>query len=141
MHIIVFFFFLRNNYNMLLISQFEPFLLRPPNTLCMEICQFSYNNFGCTLLYWLNGCHGICEFLRRWKLLIWMITLAEQGSQYIYIYIYIVLTLASDWCIKNKEKIRGWFFECLTRILFNLWWHMAFICWVGGSLRSANMVH
>ena len=40
-----FFFFLENNYNMLLAPQFEPFP-RPPSTLCMGRYQFSYKAFG-----------------------------------------------------------------------------------------------
>ena len=41
-----FFFFLKNNYNMLLTPQFEPGPPRPPSTLYMGRCQFSYKVFG-----------------------------------------------------------------------------------------------
>ena len=41
-----FFFFLRNNYNILLTLQFEPFPPRLPSTLCMGRCQFNYKSFG-----------------------------------------------------------------------------------------------
>ena len=40
------FLFLKNNYNMLLTPQLEPFPPRPPSTLCMRRCQFSYKTFG-----------------------------------------------------------------------------------------------
>ena len=39
-------FFFRDNYNFLLTSQFESFLSRLPNTLCMEMCQCNYKTFG-----------------------------------------------------------------------------------------------
>ena len=51
------FIFLRDNYNMLLISQLEPFSPRLPSTLCMRRCQFSYKHFSnlrkvhCNLFY------------------------------------------------------------------------------------------
>jgi len=41
-----FFLFLRNNYNMLLTSQFKSFLPRPPSTLYIERYKFSYKAFG-----------------------------------------------------------------------------------------------
>ena len=38
---------LKDNYNMLLTPQLEPFpSLEPPSTLCMRRCQFSYKIFG-----------------------------------------------------------------------------------------------
>ena len=41
-----FFFFLRDNYNMLLTPQLEPFPPKSPSTLYMGRCQFSYKAFG-----------------------------------------------------------------------------------------------
>ena len=44
-NIILSIFFFKDNYNMLLISQLELFPPKPPSTLCMERCQFSYKAF------------------------------------------------------------------------------------------------
>ena len=49
--ILFFFFFLRNNYTILLTPQFEFLPPRPPNTLCMRKYQFSYKAFSILLLY------------------------------------------------------------------------------------------
>ena len=45
-HYQLFFFFFRDNYNMLLTPQFKPFPPKPPSTLCMRRCQFNYKAFG-----------------------------------------------------------------------------------------------
>ena len=45
---VIFFFFLRNNYNLLLTPQLKTFSPKSPSTLYMERCQFSYKAFGVT---------------------------------------------------------------------------------------------